>query len=80
MLQAEAGELLLTNHAARILEVSPQTIRAWERAGRLKALKTASGVRLFARTDVEALAKDRRAHKRGAAQPETEELSMEARA
>ena len=50
---------LLTNDAARLLNVSPQTIRVWERAGRLVAVKTARGVRLFDRRDVERLARER---------------------
>jgi DNA-binding transcriptional regulator YiaG len=34
---------LLTNDVARILDVSPQTVRLWERQGRLPALKTERG-------------------------------------
>lgn len=55
-----ADDLLLTNEAARLLDVSPQTIRLWERAGRLPAIKTTKGVRLFNRRDVENLAQERR--------------------
>lgn len=47
--------LLLTGDVARILEVSPDTVRALERLGRLPALKTKRGVRLFDRRDVERL-------------------------
>ena len=47
--------LLLTTEAARILEVSPETVRLWERNGRLPALKTSRGVRLFKRSDIERL-------------------------
>ena len=50
---------LLTNDAARLLNVSPQTIRLWERTGRLPAVKTTRGVRLFDRRDVERLARER---------------------
>jgi excisionase family DNA binding protein len=46
---------LLTNEAARILNVTPETIRHWERNGRLPAVKTERGVRLFDRRDVLAL-------------------------
>ena len=53
------ARFLLTNDAARLLNVSPQTIRVWERAGRLAAVKTAGGVRLFDRRDVERLARER---------------------
>src|SRR5262245_20190274 len=51
---------ILTSSAARILGVSRDTVRVWERAGRLRALRTADGVRLFTRADVEQLALDRR--------------------
>lgn len=43
---------VLTTEAARILEVAPETVRHWERIGRLPALKTERGVRLFNREDV----------------------------
>ena len=43
---------VLTSEAARILEVSPETIRNWERAGTLSALKTTSGARVFNRSDL----------------------------
>jgi excisionase family DNA binding protein len=57
-MNATAVEMIdpvLTTEAARILEVSPETIRQWERLGRLPALKTSRGVRLFSRRDVLAL-------------------------
>ena len=47
------SDLILTSEAARILGVSAQSVRQWERVGRLGATKTASGIRLFARADVE---------------------------
>jgi excisionase family DNA binding protein len=47
------SDLVLTSEAARILGVSAQSVRQWERSGRLHATKTAGGVRLFSRTDVE---------------------------
>ena len=48
-------DFVLTSEAARIVGVSAQSIRQWERLGRLAATRTASGVRLFARADVEEL-------------------------
>lgn len=51
---------LLTSEVARLLDVSPETIRLWERLGRLPAIKTERGVRLFDRRDVFAL-RERRA-------------------
>jgi DNA-binding transcriptional MerR regulator len=50
---------LLTNEVARICGVSPATVRLWERNGRLPALRTAGGVRLFARKDAERIAGER---------------------
>jgi excisionase family DNA binding protein len=47
---------LLTSEVARILDVSAETVRLWERNGRLRAQKTEKGVRLFDRADVVALA------------------------
>ena len=49
-------DILLTSQVARILDVSSETVRLWERLGRLPALKTEKGVRLFDRADVTALA------------------------
>ena len=50
---------VLTTEAARILNVSQETVRQWERRGILPAHKTARGVRLFDRRDVERLARER---------------------
>lgn len=56
---------VLTTEAARICTVSPETIREWERTGKLPALKTERGVRLFDRRDLLAL-KARRDQEHGA--------------
>jgi predicted site-specific integrase-resolvase len=45
--------------AARILGVSPGTLRNWHRAGRLKAERTATGRYLYDLTDYTASAKNR---------------------
>ena len=50
---------LLTSEAAKILDVTPETIRMWERMGKLPAMKTAKGVRLFRREDVDRLRRER---------------------
>lgn len=50
-------EPILTTETARILNVSADTVREWERRGRLTALKTHRGVRLFDRREVERLAR-----------------------
>jgi excisionase family DNA binding protein len=52
----QATQFLLTSEVSRLLDVSAQTIRLWERLGRLRATKTEKGVRLFSRADVEQLA------------------------
>jgi excisionase family DNA binding protein len=51
-------DALLTSEAARILRVSAETVRLWERSGRLPAQKTGRGVRLFDRRDVLRLAQE----------------------
>ena len=58
-IETEAEVFVLTAEAARILEISPDTVRIWERTGRLHALKTSRGVRLFYKCDVERLARER---------------------
>ncbi len=50
---------LLTGEAARVLKVSPQTVRLWERLGRIAAVKTSAGIRLFDPRDVARLARKR---------------------
>jgi DNA-binding transcriptional MerR regulator len=53
-------ELLMTGDAARICGVVPDTIRLWNRKGKLlEAHRTERGVRLYRRSDVEAVAKER---------------------
>ena len=47
---------LLTSEVAQILGVAEATVRLWERLGRLHAVKTARGVRLFERAEVLAYA------------------------
>jgi excisionase family DNA binding protein len=53
--------LLTPADAARILGVVPATVRAMAIAGKLPALTTESGMRLFRRADVERLAATRSA-------------------
>ncbi len=52
-------DLLSTADAARILGVVPATVRQLERNGRLPAIRTAGGIRLFRRADVERFARER---------------------
>lgn len=50
---------LLTADAARILNVTPATVRTMETRGELPAERTERGVRLFDRATVERLARER---------------------
>ena len=53
-------KLLTVGAAARLAEVSADTIRSWERDGRLSATRTTTGIRLFRRKDVERIVLRRR--------------------
>jgi excisionase family DNA binding protein len=48
--------LMTTGDAARILNRSTEAVRMYERSGKLPALKTANGQRLFKEADVRKLA------------------------
>lgn len=50
---------MMTAEVARFLNVVPNTVRGYESAGLLPADRTATGVRIFRRHDVEAFAKRR---------------------
>ena len=52
-------QLLTVGDVARELDVAPETIRLWERLGKLPAQRTTSGIRLFRREDVDRLARER---------------------
>jgi DNA-binding transcriptional MerR regulator len=54
------SDQMLTGEVSRLAEVVPATVRLWEKQGKLTATRTASGVRLFNRADVEAIIKNRR--------------------
>ena len=66
---ATAANFLLTNDAARHLGVSPQTIRMWERTGIIQALKSPRGTRIFSRSDVERLGREREAQRAAMSTP-----------
>jgi DNA-binding transcriptional MerR regulator len=55
-MKAKADEFLMTSDSAKILNRSAQMVRFYERTGKLAAIRTADGTRLFRRSDVEALA------------------------
>jgi len=52
-------KLLTCAEAARLLDITPAAVRAMETRGEIKALRTETGVRLFERSAVEALARNR---------------------
>lgn len=55
------SDLLTTQDVARAEgDVCAATVRQWERTGKLPAIRTASGVRLFRRADVDRLLAARR--------------------
>ncbi|MBI2817808.1 MAG: helix-turn-helix domain-containing protein [Acidobacteria bacterium] len=56
---------LTTSEAAKILRLTPASVRALERSGKMKALRTPSGVRIFRLEDVQRFLKDREAHREG---------------
>jgi DNA-binding transcriptional MerR regulator len=50
------NDFLTTSDTARILNRAAATVLYYERTGRLKAIRTQNGIRLFERADVERLA------------------------
>ena len=61
---SDKEELLTTTPAARELEVSSQRVIQLEQQGILKAIRTATGIRLFRRVDIERLKRERQEAKR----------------
>jgi excisionase family DNA binding protein len=51
---SESVELMSIGEAARVLGVAVDTLRRWEREGKITATRTLGGQRRFARSDVEA--------------------------
>jgi excisionase family DNA binding protein len=52
------SEYLAVGEAAALVGVSVDTLRRWERAGQIKAVRTPTGQRRFKRSDVEALLRE----------------------
>jgi predicted site-specific integrase-resolvase len=59
--------LVMINEAAKIIDRSPSLVRWYENEGRLSAMRTSGGVRLFKRRDVEKLAEELRAKRQAKA-------------
>jgi DNA-binding transcriptional MerR regulator len=53
------SEMLTVGDVARLCDVAAETVRIWERLGKLAAVRTRSGMRLFRRDDVERVARAR---------------------
>jgi len=57
-------ELLSPYDASKIADVSSQTVRSWADQGKLSVIRTAGGMRLFKRSEVEALVVERKKDKK----------------
>ncbi len=55
-------EFLTVLDAARLLDRSPESVRVYEKAGKLRAIRTKSGIRLFRRQEVERFLAERTKH------------------
>lgn len=53
-------QLMTAYDVSRIADVSASTIRLWADTGKLTAIRTAGGVRLFKRSDVETVVQRRK--------------------
>lgn len=56
---AQNDELLMTSETARELGISQGTVLLWERTGKLVAIKTTNGRRLFRRSEVDRVKRER---------------------
>ena len=57
--QISDDQFVTVTAVAQFLKVSSESVRDYERKGKLKALKTASGIRLFKLRDVKTFARTR---------------------
>jgi DNA-binding transcriptional MerR regulator len=55
----DKDEFLGPHDVSQIAKVSPQTVRLWGNTGKLHAIRTAGGMRLFRRAEVEELVRKR---------------------
>lgn len=62
-------QFLMVGAVARRLERSVEAVRGYERTGRLPAIRTAGGVRLFRSTDVERFAAELAQRRRSSGPP-----------
>jgi excisionase family DNA binding protein len=68
---SEEEQFLTTKHVAQILNRSSQAVQGYYREGKLPALKTFGGMRLFKLTDVQAFARKYLHNEAGALYPDT---------
>lgn len=59
MQEPQPAAQLSSGEVARLAGVSAETVRHWERTGKLPCTRTAGGMRLFARADVERFLEER---------------------
>ena len=59
----QQAELVTATAAGRIAGVAAETIRVWERQGKLSAVRTSTGVRIFRADDVRVAAERRKAQR-----------------
>lgn len=52
---SDRGELLTTGEVAAMFRVSPKTVWRWERAGKLRAIRTLGGQRRYYAAEVRRL-------------------------
>lgn len=57
---AGSDPLMTGSDVARLAGVSSATVRLWAEGGRLRCIRTTSGIRLYDRTDVERFLHQRR--------------------
>ena len=67
-----AEQFLLVSGAGRVLQRSSQTVRNYEKLGKLQAQRTADGTRLFRESDVRKLAQELAASTGSAHRPPNE--------
>jgi DNA-binding transcriptional MerR regulator len=61
-MQAESSRFYLVSEVGRALGVAATTVRDWERSGRIEAIRTQNGVRIFSSQEVDRVRKDRERH------------------
>jgi len=58
------NEFSMTSEAARALEVAPTTLIGWERQRKIRVIRTTNGRRLFPKSEIERIKRERAEAKR----------------